>query len=225
MEAVVFCSLPYYTMKDLYKSQFLRKWSFFMSIRQYIFDKARRLPILLLSKDLFLEKIKITDLRRLFMADTPEIKIIINKDGPKLTEYIKNSVRDDDVEGIVNAVQAYSENSSPSIMAFFNEEMEMVPQRKIIRLYISNRKVHIETAEKTYDVRKPLQEIEILLDKKRFVRISQSETINIYKVKSFDFSTAGTIGVELVNGQNTWVARRRIRNVKELLTNTAPDNH
>ena len=159
------------------------------------------------------------------MADTPEIKIIINKDGPKLTEYIKNSVRDDDVEGIVNAVQAYSENSSPSIMAFFNEEMEMVPQRKIIRLYISNRKVHIETAEKTYDVRKPLQEIEMLLDKKRFVRISQSETINIYKVKSFDFSTAGTIGVELVNGQNTWVARRRIRNVKELLTNTAPDNH
>ena len=106
------------------------------------------------------------------MADTPEIKIIINKDWPKLTVYIKNSVHDDDVEGIVNAVQAYSENSSPSIMAFFNEEMEMVPQRKIIRLYISNRKVHIETAEKTYDVRKPLQEIEMLLDKKRFVRIS-----------------------------------------------------
>ena len=79
--------------------------------------------------------------------------------------------------------------------------------------------------EKTYDVRKPLHEIEILLDKKRFVRISQSETINIRKVKSFDFSIAGTIGVELVNGQSTWVARRRIRNVKELLTNTAPDNH
>ena len=36
------------------------------------------------------------------MADTPEIKIIINKDWPKLTVYIKNSVRDDDVEGIVS---------------------------------------------------------------------------------------------------------------------------
>ena len=60
------------------------------------------------------------------MADAPEIKIIIDKDWPKLTVYIKNSVRDDDVEGIVSAVQAYSENSSPSIMAFFNEEMEVL---------------------------------------------------------------------------------------------------
>ena len=155
------------------------------------------------------------------MADTPEIKIIIDKDWPKLTVYIKNNERDEDVEGIISAVQSYAENRSPSIMAYFNDEMEMIPQRRIIRLYVSNRRVCIETSQKTYEVKKPLHEIESMLDKRRFVRISQSETINISKVKSFDFSSAGTIGVELVNGYNTWVARRRVRDVRKLLENSS----
>ncbi len=155
------------------------------------------------------------------MADTPEIKLIIDKDWPKLTVYIKSSKRDDDVEGIISAVQSYAENKSPSVMAYYNDEMEMVPQRRIIRLFVSNRKVWMETAQKTYEVKKPLHEVETTLDKTRFVRISQSETINIRKVKCFDFSTAGTIGVELENGQSTWVARRRVKSVKELLDATA----
>ena len=155
------------------------------------------------------------------MADSPEIKIIIDKDWPKLTVYIKSSERNDDVEGIISAVQSYAENKSPSVMAYFNDDMEMIPQRRIIRLYVSNRKVWIETAQKTYEAKKTLSEIESHLDKDKFVRISQSETINIRKVKRFDFSTAGTIGVEFENGQSTWVARRRVKDVKDLLAGAA----
>ncbi len=152
------------------------------------------------------------------MTDRIEIKLLIEKNWERTTVYIKCRERNDDVEAIIKAVQAYSDSAFPPIMAYCDEEMEYVPQRRIIRLYIHNRKVMIETLDKTYEIRKPLHEIEENLDKARFVRISQSETINLRKVKKFDFSLAGTIRVELENGENTYVARRRVKDLKKLLT-------
>ena len=43
------------------------------------------------------------------MSDLVDIKLIIDKDWPKLTVYIKGNERNEDVEGIIAAVQAYSE--------------------------------------------------------------------------------------------------------------------
>jgi DNA-binding LytR/AlgR family response regulator len=57
------------------------------------------------------------------------------------------------------------------------------------------------------------------------VRISQSEILNLHKVKSFDFSAVGTIGVELENGESTWVARRRVRDVKRALAKGGNDGY
>ena len=151
------------------------------------------------------------------MSELLDVKLIIEEGWPKLTVYIKNSVRNDDVEALIAAIQAFSDRKMPMIPAYFRDSLVMLPQRNIVRLYISNRKVMIETTERTYEVRKTLKDLEEVLDVERFVRISQSETINLRKVKNFDFSATGTIGVELENGQSTFVARRRIKDVKEAL--------
>lgn len=151
------------------------------------------------------------------MSDLVDIKLIIDKEWPKLTVYIKNKKRDEDVEGIIAAVQGFMEKKDPMVPAYFRESLVMVPQSKIIRLFVSNRKVMLQTAEREYETKKALYELEEMLDPKRFVRISQSEVINIRRVKNFDFSSAGTIMVELENGEFTWVARRRMKNLKEIL--------
>lgn len=155
------------------------------------------------------------------MSDLLDIKLVIDKEWPKLTVTIKNNERNEDVEGVIAAVQSYADRKVPMIPAYFKESMVMLPQRQIIRLYVANRKVMAQTAERTYEVKKPLREIEKMLDDSKFVRISQSETINLRKVKNFDFSAVGTIGVVLENGESTWVARRRVRNVKEALARGA----
>ncbi|MCR5012974.1 MAG: LytTR family transcriptional regulator [Lachnospiraceae bacterium] len=151
------------------------------------------------------------------MSDLVDIKLIIDKDWPKLTVYIKGNERNEDVEGIIAAVQAYSEKKVPMIQAYFKGCLVMLPQRKIVRFYVDNRKVMAQTAERVYETKKALYEIEEILDKKKFVRISQSENINIKRVKNFDFSVTGTIGLELENGDITWVSRRRIKDVRALL--------
>ena len=129
------------------------------------------------------------------------------------------------MEALIAAVQAFSDRKIPLIPAYFRESLVMLPQRQIIRLYIHNRKLMVQTAERLYEVRKPLREVEELLDQSRFVRISQSETVNLRRVKSFDFSTVGTIGVELENGETTWVARRRVKDVKEALARGDHNEH
>lgn len=51
----------------------------------------------------------------------------------------------------------------------------------------------------------------------QFVRISNSEIINLKKVKNFDLSFVGTISVEMANGTTTYVSRRYVAKIKKLL--------
>lgn len=97
--------------------------------------------------------------------------------------------------------------------------MHLVSQRDIIRVYTQDRKVIVHTQDKSYISRKPLSRVEEILNPNRFIRISQSEIINLHKVKSFDINMAGTIGVEFDDGTKSWVARSRVKSIKNLLKN------
>ena len=50
-----------------------------------------------------------------------------------------------------------------------------------------------------------------------FVRISNSEIINLKKVSGFDLSFVGTICVSLSNGTVTYASRRYVSKIKDLL--------
>ncbi|SDZ86613.1 transcriptional regulator, LytTR family [Oribacterium sp. KHPX15] len=152
------------------------------------------------------------------MSDLPDIKLIIDEAFEKLTVIIKNRENNEDVEGVINAIQSYANNQKPMIQAYFKGSVVMLPQRKIFRIYIVNRKILIQTSERLYEVRKNLRDLEELLDSESFIRISQSEILNIKRVKNFDFSSTGTIEVELENGEKTYVSRRRVKEIKAALS-------
>ncbi len=155
------------------------------------------------------------------MSDLPVIKLIIDEAIETLTVIIKNRERNDDVEGVINAIQTYADKKQPMIQAYFKGSVVMLPQRQIFRVYIVNRKIMIQTSERLYEVRKNLRDLEEVLDQESFIRISQSEILNIKRVKNFDFSSTGTIGVELENGEKTYVSRRRVKEIKAVLSKAA----
>ena len=68
-----------------------------------------------------------------------------------------------------------------------------------------------------YVLRLRLYEAEQRLNRHSFVRISNSEIINLKKVKGFDLSFAGTICVTLTNGTVTYVSRRYVAKIKQVL--------
>lgn len=152
------------------------------------------------------------------MSDLPDIKLIIDEAFERLTVIIKNRENNEYVEGVINAIQTYANNQKPMIQAYFKGSVVMLPQRKIFRIYIVNRKILIQTSERLYEVRKNLRDLEEMLDPESFIRISQSEILNLKRVKNFDFSSTGTIEVELENGEKTYVSRRRVKEIKVALS-------
>lgn len=98
-----------------------------------------------------------------------------------------------------------------------NDCMEIVDTDSIIRIYALNGKVAAKTENGEYIMRQRLYELEERLKQKMFVRISNSEIINLKKVKSFDLSLAGTVCVQFKNGETTYASRRYVPQIKKKL--------
>lgn len=151
------------------------------------------------------------------MKNMVDIDVIIDDSytDPKVAIYTKSRTRQ--VENIISAVENVSENDYPTLAGCNDDRIEFLSQRDIVRVFTEGRKIVIQTDAGQYYSNKTLSGIGDVLNSDRFISISQSEIINLYKVKCFEFNSAGTIGIELENGCKTWVARRRVKAIRELI--------
>lgn len=99
-----------------------------------------------------------------------------------------------------------------------NQETKSVAAYEIVRIYSENKKVYLRTQKNTYEVRDRLYSLEDSLSEKGFVRISNSEIVNISQIEKLDMSYAGTIKMYMKNGDETFVSRRYVSKIKDVLT-------
>ncbi len=151
------------------------------------------------------------------MRNMVDIDVVIDKQftDPKVT--IQTREKTEQVDNIIYAIENVSGNDFPVIPAYDGEKVELLSQRDIYRAYTQGRKVMVQTEDNSYTIKRSLIALEEDLNPKRFLRISQSEIINLYKVKRFDINIVGTIGIEFDNGQTSWAARSRVKAVKEFI--------
>ena len=152
------------------------------------------------------------------MKNMVDIEVVIDEKytEPKVTIHTKEKT--EQVENLINAIETMSGSDFPPIPAYdADDKIEMVSQRDIFRAYTQGRKVMIRTGNETYTIKKSLSSLEEDLNPRRYLRISQSEIINLYKVKRFDITLTGTIGVEFDNGEKSWASRSRVRAIKDYI--------
>ncbi len=141
-----------------------------------------------------------------------EIKIDSSCREPKII------VMTDKMTDEVNTVIKRLSDEAPQMLSgFLGDRLEILEQPDILRIYSSGGKVFAETGRGEYSLRLRLYELKERLDKSSFVRISNSEIINLKKVKGFDLSFTGTICVTLSNGTVTYVSRRYVSKIKHVL--------
>ena len=141
-----------------------------------------------------------------------EIKIDRSCTEPKLIIVTASMTED-----IRNIVQRISEDVPQVISGSREGKVEVLDPTDFIRVYASSGKVFAVTPRGEYTLRLRLYEVEERLDHRQFVRISNSEVINLKQVESFDLSFAGTICVTLSNGTATYVSRRFVTKIKRML--------
>lgn len=122
--------------------------------------------------------------------------------------------------GEVNRVVEFvsSLDDVPTILCGIrNDKVDLLDQEAIVKIYAEDGKVFAKTDEGLYQMRLRLYEAEERLDSSKFVRISNSEIVNLKKVNSLDLSFVGTICMELSNGEVSYVSRRYVSKIKKVL--------
>lgn len=143
-----------------------------------------------------------------------QIEIKIDSSCKETKVIVVTDKMDEEVHQIIKKL---SEENFGMIAGFRNDTLELLDPQRMIRIYASGGKVYAVTEDGEYTLRLRLYEMEERLDKSCFVRISNSEIINLKKVKSFDLSFSGTICVSLSGGTVTYVSRRYVARIRKVL--------
>ena len=147
------------------------------------------------------------------------MKIEISIDS-RLTErkvVIHTEKVDDDITALVERINGNTKENSGAFTAFDDSGALFLSPDEIFRIYSQDKKVFAETNDGTYTLKTRLYELEEALDSRVFMRISNSEIINLRKVKRMDTSITGTICVSMKNGTQTYASRRYVALIRKKL--------
>lgn len=131
----------------------------------------------------------------------PKVMILTNKITDEVNELLKK----------------LSDTQPQTIAGFKDGSLKILQPNEIIRVFTENQKVYAQTEQGKYLIRLRLYELEERLDKSTFARISNSEIINLKKVENMDLSFSGTICVNLCSNITTFVSRRYVSKIKQIL--------
>ena len=141
-----------------------------------------------------------------------EIKIDNEQKEPKIIIITDKTTDENDL-----LIKKLSEDKIRVISGFRDGVFEILQPNDIVRIYSANQKVYVVTNKGEFTTKLRLYELEEFLNQNQFIRISNSEIINLKMIRNFDLSFTGTIRVVLINGQVTFASRRYVAKIKKVL--------
>lgn len=145
-----------------------------------------------------------------------KINVIFEKDETldSIDVTVRASENDTEVSALIDRINV---GGGDTIFVSGGNVTDVVPAGDIVLLTVEGKNVNVITENDRFTARQPLNSLESTLDKKRFVRISRYEIINLAKVVRYDFTLSGTLRIELVGGMETWASRRCIPEIRRHL--------
>ena len=127
---------------------------------------------------------------------------------------IKAKSQNEEVDRILNLLGG--KNNDSLVCNLLNSE-DLIDTNDIIIISKNGRYLTVKTTNGEYVLGEPLYKIEEKLDKSWFVKISQSEIVNLKYVKKWEFDGGGIIKIELINGIYSYTSRRYAVQIKQIL--------
>ncbi len=125
------------------------------------------------------------------------------------------SERDEQVEALIKTV---SEQLVRKLHVVDGKNQDcIIDESEIISISSQGKKVRILTDSGLYTARRSLQDLEQMISRRKFMRISRYEIVNASRIRTFDFNIRGTLRIEFEGGIETWASRRYIPLIKKHL--------
>lgn len=150
-------------------------------------------------------------------GDTLKVGINIDHSVEEVEVLITAQEQSRTVNALYEHIVEFDKKSLETLTAYKDDIAKIVNVTDVFRIYTGNQKVYIQTHQGEYAIRYRLYELEAALDKKQFLRISNSEIVNIKKIRDIDLSITGRICIRFLNDTQTYVSRRYIPKIKKSL--------
>lgn len=131
------------------------------------------------------------------------LKVIIQ--APQLTE---------EVTAIIEKLES---SKVIPISGKSGESIFVLDPNEIYYFYAQGRKVYANTCNQSFEVKQKLYELENILPKDRYIRISKSAIVNIYQIQSIDIIFNGSLVVKFDNSKEEIISRRYVNSVKNFI--------
>ena len=150
-------------------------------------------------------------------GDTLKVGINIDRSAEEVVVLITAQEQSRTVNALYKHIVEFDKKSLETLTAYRDDIAKIVNVTDVFRIYTGNQKVYIQTHQGEYAIRYRLYELEAALDKKQFLRISNSEIVNIKKIRDIDLSIIGRICIRFEDNTQTYVSRRYIPKIKKSL--------
>ena len=121
----------------------------------------------------------------------------------------------EEVEQLARLLRA--QDAPRPFTVYAEREAVRVSRSMVLRFYAEDKGVLCQTGKGTFTVRARLYVLEEELAGTRFVRVSNSEIVNLDRVTALDLTLTGTIKMTLEGGTVCWVSRRYVKKIKGAL--------
>lgn len=142
-------------------------------------------------------------------------KISVNKVNPGEPEAVTIDCYeiDDDVREIVS----YVKSRQGQLTGKLDGEQYEISVKDILYIESVDNRVFIYTSKESYETSSKIYELEELLKKNSFLRISKSSIVNLMKIKSIKPSINARFIAVLSNGEEIMISRKYVANLKKTL--------
>ena len=143
-----------------------------------------------------------------------EVNLKVNKEVKETVITIETN----EVTDKINSIIQYLENEEDTnILGYYENEVYILKKEEIESIYTQENNVYAYYNGKEYRLKNRLYIYETLLEGKSFVKISNSELINLNKVIKVKLNIKGTLLITFQSQRHTYCSRRKIKDIKEAL--------
>ncbi|NQJ73576.1 LytTR family transcriptional regulator [Streptococcus suis] len=144
-----------------------------------------------------------------------KVKLAISPEILEDLVTIEAQAMSEQVTHLVSYIQNLDKQRS-SLTVKRGEQVYLVEQDEIVRLYLEDRLLQVETVENVYTSNLRLYQVKEDLPA-NFLQISQSEIIHIKQLDHLKLTANGLVKLVMKNGSVTYSSRRYLKVIKERL--------